>query len=744
MIFVSQSKSEAAILRRIFQGEPEAYRFIVEKYQPLVYAVALAQTGSVALADKVVVETFEEGYGRLVSLTDPRKLGLLLCSIAQQASEQLLLHRVPNWNKPRVREEAGAPVDLQWVQTELIEPLNEELGSFTSREKQGLLLHAFCGFNAKQIAALLKIEKKEAAEDLARTRENVEKALLKEVVKGLHLEVNNKERLLYIVSRLGGSEVAAKVAQETRIGKPRLKIVPVLLTGVVLLVLGISALFIYRVVNRIRGPEENQSSSTAPATEAEPESPDQQEGEKPALELPMNYAIKGRVVDERFLTDGVAGVTVEAAGKQTETDFYGAFEIRGVARGEHDITVRVGDRIIRQNIRFHTEKDNAPITIRLDDSIPARFHFRGRVFDRQTGSPITTFEVASCKDFPEMMQPYVIKKHFREQQHPEGMVHERFVTLGNYTVYVRAKGYAPFPVHFSIDENWDGQQVFELPLYRATGLKGTVYGSNELSLGGAAIIPRQGTASGLAMDVIDYGRTNSMGRFELYTLPVGIQSFLITHQQGVARAIVELEPGKIKEIKIQFPRKGALTGDITLHKRPVKFRDFRRQVGGSMIDLAKNLNYISPGQYEVLLTPEPVVILASVEPTEGVQWFYRGMKQEVSISTTEPTWLDFNFEKGSGVLQGSATLANTQNRFVYAEVVSNRENGTEHHYYYLGGPGGFQLGDLPLGSGELTLYAAARQVDISDFDAARVLMDKQTKPFNLDDSQKFAYLDFAL
>ena len=152
----------------------------MEKYQPLVYAVALAQTTSVTMADKVVVDTFEEErYGRLVSLTDPRKLGALLCAIAQQYCEQLLLRRVPNWNKPRPREADSGSVDLKWVQSELIEPLGEELASFTLQERQGILLHVFCGYSAKQIAETLKIERKEAQDDLARTRENIEKALLK-------------------------------------------------------------------------------------------------------------------------------------------------------------------------------------------------------------------------------------------------------------------------------------------------------------------------------------------------------------------------------------------------------------------------------------------------------------------------------------------------------------------------------------------------------------------------------------
>lgn len=133
MFSFSGTKKDAAAVRRVFQGDASAYQHIVEKYQPMVYAIALAQTGSVYLADKVVVETFEQGYERLFSLTDARKLGLLLASIAQQAADQLSLRRVPNWNKARTRDTDVPPVDLKWVQNELIEPLEEDLGSFTPR-----------------------------------------------------------------------------------------------------------------------------------------------------------------------------------------------------------------------------------------------------------------------------------------------------------------------------------------------------------------------------------------------------------------------------------------------------------------------------------------------------------------------------------------------------------------------------------------------------------------------------------
>jgi len=740
----SRSTSEAATIRRIFQGEPEAYRIIVEKYQPLVYAVALAQTTSVTMADKVVVDTFEEGYGRLVSLTDPRKLGALLCAIAQQYCEQLLLRRVPNWNKPRPREADSGSVDLKWVQSELIEPLGEELASFTLQERQGILLHVFCGYSAKQIAETLKIERKEAQDDLARTRENIEKALLKEVAKALDPEINNRERLLHILSKVGGPEVVEKAAAETRIGRAKPKVGPKLIGAIVVLVIGISLYFGYRLLSG--GPADEPapapvaSEQPAPAPQPEAVAPPT-EGEAPAV-IAGNSVLKGRVVDSRFITDGVAGLAVEASGKRVETDFYGAFEIRGVARGQHDVIVRNGDKVIREGVRMHTEEPNEPITVVVDESIPARFQFQGRVFDRVSNAAITTFEVASCKDFPDMLQPYLLEL-FREQQNPEGTVHDRFVTLGDYTVYVRARGYAPFPIRFSIDENWTGQQMYEFPLYRSATLKLSVYGANELSVGGAQVMPRQGVAQGLAMDAVAYGRTNSMGTLEIYTLPIGVQSFLVSHAQGVARAIVELEAGKTADVKVRIPRRGSLTGDITLNRYPTKFREFRRQIGGSMVDLSKNVNYISPGQYEILLTPEPVTIAAGIEPSASDRWFNRLMKKDVTLNTAEASWLDFNFGGGAGSLQGNVTIQGGVSRHAYAEVVCNVENGTDHLFYDLGAAGAFSLDNLPVSKGELTIYVSDRQADAKEFDSMRVLMDKDTKPFDMEKGEGAAYLSFA-
>lgn len=762
MVAFSRNKHEAAVIRRVFKGEPEAYRYIVEKYQPMVYAVALAHTGNIYLADKIVVATLKDGFDRLVSLTDPRRLGMLLCTVAQGESDKLLSRRNTAWNKPRSRQ-GEPPVDMKWVQSELIDPLNEELGSFSVQERKGILLNAFCNMNAKSIASVLKIDPKEAAEDLARTQENVEKALLKEVVKTLEPEINNKERLVAIMTEMAGPFVAEKAAQDTSIGKPKGGMMPVVIAAAVVLVVAIGGYFGYRAFS---GMSTTSSSATTVAVEetggettSPPVVPDtpvtsQQggeiaapppEGEAPAV-VPDSFTLEGRVVDKRFPQDGIAGLKVETdGGQQAETDFFGAFSITGVPKGKHRVKVSYNGVVFPNNRELSTDGNNKAIDIEVNDAVPAKYLFNGRVYDYNTKEVITTFEVATCKDFPEMLQPYVMEQ-FREQNNPEGTFKDKFVTLGDYTMYVRSRGYAPYPVKFTIDENWDINRVYEFPLYRSAALEASVYGPTEVSIADASIIPRHGNILAASTGKFEYARTDSSGRFTLYTLPIGVQSFVIHHlTHGTGRAIVELEPGRTTQIRIQLPRKGSLTGDITLNKKPTKFLDLRRRVSGAGVDLTRNIAYISPGQYEVNLTPEPVTIIGSVSPGEGDLWFERKQELETTIAIEEPTWLDFNFTSGAGVLEGALTLKGEMPRSVFIELVYALENnGKERILYDLGGTSSFRLENLPLGSGTMFVYASPRAMSKTDFSSARALMDQKEQEFSLIATAPSSKIDIAL
>ena len=747
MVAFSRTKHEAAVIRRVFKGEPEAYRYIVEQYQPMVYAVALAHTGNIYLADKVVVATLKDGFDRLVSLTDPKRLGMLLCTVAQGEAEKLISRRSSSWNKPRSRQE-NPPIDMKWVQSELIDPLNEELGSFSVQERKGILLNAFCGMHAKGIADVLKIERKEAEEDLARTQENIEKALLKEVANTLDPEINNKERLVAIMTEVAGPFVAEKAAKVTKIGKSKKKVTPLIVAVSLAMVLLIGGYFGYRAFfgGNATSPEE-PTVVVADQPEGEPEVvPPAAEGEEVQPVVPDSFTLEGRVVDSRFRQDGIAGLTVEAAGQSAETDFFGSFVISNVPKGKHRVRVSYnGVELSAGSVRSTEKDDNKPIAIDMNENIPARYKFKGRVYDHNTQESITTFEVATCKDFPDMLQPYLIEQ-FKTQTNPEGIVHDQFVTLGDYTMYIRARGYAPYPVQFTIDEEWDGEHMHEFPLYRSAALEASVFGPTEVSVANASVMPRQGTLHGTTTGIIEYGRTDSMGRFSLYTLPIGVQSFLVHHlEHGTGRAIVVLEPGRTTQIRIQLPNKGALTGDITLNKKPAKFLELRRRVSGSGVDLTRKVAYISPGQYEVKLGPEKVTIVGSVSPGEEDSWYERRQELETTVLMDEPTWLDFNFDSGKGVIEGDITLRGEAPRSVFVEIVyALQGNNRDRILYELGATSAFRLDRLPFGSGKFHVYASPRAMSKTDFSSARALMEHRERDFTINDVTPDTRIDVAL
>ncbi|MCK5862770.1 MAG: hypothetical protein KAH38_09810 [Candidatus Hydrogenedentes bacterium] len=747
MIAFSRTKHEAAVIRKVFKGEPEAYRYIVEQYQPMVYAVALAHTGNIYLADKVVVATLKDGFDRLISLTDPKRLGMLLCTIAQGEAEKLLIKIKQNQNKPRNRKEE-APIDMKWVQSELIDPINEELGSFSVQERKGILLYAFCGMTAKNIALVLKIDQKEAAEDLARTRENIEKALLKEVSNALQPEINNKERLVAIMTAVAGPFVAEKAAQESQIGKPPTKITPIVIAASIVVVVAIGGYFGYLA---LFGGNDGSQVDVAVSSEGDtvPDQASTESSGPDSVEIPVRnntYTLEGRIVDQRFWKDGIAGLTVEAAGKTSETDNYGEFVIGGVPKGDHLIKVSYDGIVFPNTRRISTEGNNKPITIEVTEDIPTRFKFQARVYDHNTKDIISKFEVTTCKNFPDMMQPYQLNL-FREQNNPEGILRDRYLTFGDYTMYVRAHGYAPFSLQFTIDENWDPNQEYEFPLYRSVALEASVYGPNGVSIAEASVMPRVGTLDGIVTGSAEYVHTDSKGNFSLFTLPIGIQSFLILHiTHGTGRAIVELEPGRTTKIRIQLPDKGALTGDITVNKKPAKFKEVRRRVSGSGIDVTRNIEYFSPGQYELKTTPEPVTIIGCVGPGDDDKWFERRMELKTEPSMDAPTWLDFNFSSGIGIIEGDVTLHGAPPRSVFVELLYNigQKDDKERILFELGAVSTFHLENLPLGTGTFKIYTSPRAMSQTDFASAHALMDHSEEDFELTADTSTVRLDIAL
>ena len=743
--FGTESKEKTAI-QRVFRGHQDAFRLIVERYQPVVYAVALAQSGNVVIADKAVVATFRQAFERLVSLTDAKRLGHWLCALTRKETETLTGLRGAERLKARERDPSAKLVDLGWLQSELIEPLNEELSSFSVQERKGLLLNALCGASARTIADYLKIETKEAAEDLARTRENVEKKLLREVAGALLPEMNSKERMVHIMREVAGDAAAIKAARETRLGRVKGRKLPLFITAAAVLVLGIAGFFVYRAFLAAPVEAPVRTASSGPGTPAQPgvETQSPAAPQEPVA-VPNNYSLKGRVVDRRFF-NGIPGLTASTGDKSAETDSFGGFEIKNVTRGEYEVTISSNGEVLSKGNILHTEKKSPKIQIDVTDKVPARFTFRGRVMDAKSGQVIPSFEIAACKEAQQMMPPYLLNE-FKPQSSPDGLLLDRYVTYGTYTLYVRAQGFAPLPNTITIGDGWNNDTVHELRLQRSATIQGRVYGPNELTIQDARIMPREGNPESIARGKINYATTDANGIFAIYSLPVGVNWFLIDHRTyGIAHAVVVTEPGKVAEVKIQMPKKGSLAGDITVDGHPTQFSQFRVASGMVVGSRTVEPQYIAPGAYEVTkLTPGELSILASVAPVGTSPWFDRVYERSATLDPSQPTWLDFNFATGPNRLYGSVALhgAPAKSTIVEVNLLRPDARNVEHQYYDIGASGTFSIDNLPVGKGEVTVYCSNKAVGKAEFSVARGTMEKATKPFEFVEARELK-LDFAL
>ena len=739
-------------IRSVFQGDHDAWRRLVERYQPIVYAVALAQTGNVVAADAVVAKTFQEAYERLASLTDPKKLGHWLCAHAHREAEALNPARRGQAFRPRARDMAAVQVDLKWLQSDLVDPLMEELSPFRLEERKGLLLHVLCGANARTIADLLKIEPKDAAEQLARTRENVDKQQLKELAAAAQPEMYCKERMVHIIRMTMGEDAAIEAARRTRLRRPRRSRLPLLVGCAVVLVLGVGGYFGYRAF--LVPPPETPPPDQQPAQA--PSSPEARTSDTPAASAPppeqqvVLQNLKGRVIDDRF-ADGVPGLLIEAAGKTTETDPYGVFEIKDVPKGRYNVTVRCADRVLVENYPLDTGKtvlmnitnpalnvnsaeSNPCIVVPISEEIPTPFRFCFRVVDAQTQLAIPKFQTAAYKGAPMCIPPYIYDE-FRDRDTADGQFCEHVVAIATYTFYVRARGYSPTPVTITINENWDNDAVTTVALHRAASVQGKLVAPNGMTIGRASVHPRYGVPESVIKGggKLLYTRTDARGEFTIFDVPIGPNWLLFDHRDyGVARAIVDVQPGQINTIKVQVPNKGSLTGDITVNGRPARFEELRisSAYAGSRV---VSPEYPSPGQYEVQkLPPGDVTVIGRVIPGVEDPWIGRVYDQPVKVSINEPNWVDFNFITGSHKLD--IQFSTEGKASAYLEVAVSRDDAgrsTERIFFEVTGKNSLTVEGLPECRGEVTLYTSPTAVPKEKFLVDRKAMNKVSKPFEI-------------
>ena len=80
---LSPEVDDAALVTESLEGNRDAFRQIVERYQTLISSVAFCATGDLGRSEDLAQETFVRAWTELAALREPNKLRAWLCSITR-------------------------------------------------------------------------------------------------------------------------------------------------------------------------------------------------------------------------------------------------------------------------------------------------------------------------------------------------------------------------------------------------------------------------------------------------------------------------------------------------------------------------------------------------------------------------------------------------------------------------------------------------------------------------------------
>ncbi|HIJ73926.1 MAG TPA: RNA polymerase sigma factor, partial [Candidatus Hydrogenedentes bacterium] len=203
-----ESGSDEKVVRRVLEGQRDAFGILVRRYLPVVHAAAYARLGNAADADDVVQETFLRAFQRLGSLHERRKFGAWLLTIARNTAYTMLKSRQREAEataRVDVREPAAAP---DMARRELRETVRRQIMQLDEAPRELLLLRYFSGKSIREIAALLEISPNAAKKRLARARDTLGKRIFHELEGAPPPEESSDKQAAHIMGVIAGAPAA--------------------------------------------------------------------------------------------------------------------------------------------------------------------------------------------------------------------------------------------------------------------------------------------------------------------------------------------------------------------------------------------------------------------------------------------------------------------------------------------------------------------------------------------------------
>ena len=152
------------LARRAGEGDPAAFRRLVERTADRLFRIAVHVTGDRDEADDVVQETFIRAWARIGELRDPAVVLGWLARIARNAARDRLRGRRRRGedrrreaDRPEPAAADGARPDEHLASAQLGAAVRHAVGELSEKYRVVLLLREVDGMSYEQIAELLEI-----------------------------------------------------------------------------------------------------------------------------------------------------------------------------------------------------------------------------------------------------------------------------------------------------------------------------------------------------------------------------------------------------------------------------------------------------------------------------------------------------------------------------------------------------------------------------------------------------------
>jgi RNA polymerase sigma-70 factor (ECF subfamily) len=180
--------NDHVIVRKVLDGDKEAYGTLVARHSPTVFRVAFRITGDEADADEVVQEAFLRGYQRLQSFESRSEFRTWIYRIAVncalnmtskrkvEATYQIGEQTDPVTQQVQVADHAAGP-ERTLLSREIQSLQTAALGTLTPTERTAFLLRHMEDRSTAEIASVLEIAPNAAKQAVFRAVQKLRRSL---------------------------------------------------------------------------------------------------------------------------------------------------------------------------------------------------------------------------------------------------------------------------------------------------------------------------------------------------------------------------------------------------------------------------------------------------------------------------------------------------------------------------------------------------------------------------------------